>query len=660
VSKDKPSAHSKASDRVLETEAVLDALTRMTDSLGAREPFLLVTGESGTGKTTLVRAVIERWGAKADVAFVADPAMTRTELLEEIVRRFGTDPPAGASKPQLLGCLETAIADAKANKRVPVIVIDDAHEVSPELLGELRLLTNVSEQAGGPLEIMLVGLPVLEERLAEPAFAQVRQRVSVHCVTHVLSQHQTRRYLHEVVSATPQEGASQFPKKASREIHVFSGGVPRTIQALATEALRVAASAGERAVAPVHVRTAAETLSLVAGSEEREGDAAHSAAAVSAKSTQAPAERPATPPAASNRSREAAAPAATSSLHANPTGEAAAAPPSALRKAVETAAGASSGSGRKADDAGVGTAEPAVRPMDEIKPPGDPVKVSEWVGKFISPEEPRFGDLLGTGVDRNYGAFDDESWMLEQAAEARAAADSAPAPRRRRAPRMRAPQGRLSHAKARKRRAIWMGAVLIALLVGAALMVLIGPVRRVVFRAEASQASAEGSTQAKEQVAAVDAETSAQDHSTPERQAKAGAESARLEGGRNAASASRTSPAPARSAESPSPATTPSSRTLAASSENAEDPVPGRLYALDVGTHYDVGEAGVDRERLMSGTGLQGWLVKHTANGATSYRVVLGIFSTRERAESSANLLLSRHQVTEATVIPLPPRSQRF
>jgi len=640
VSKDKLSAHSKAGDRVLETEAVLDALTRMTDALGAREPFLLVTGESGTGKTTLVRAVIERWGAKADVAFVADPAMTRTELLEEIVRRFGTDPPAGASKPQLLGCLETAIADAKAEKRVPVIVIDDAHQVSPELLGELRLLTNVSEQAGGPLEIMLVGLPMLEERLAEPAFAQVRQRVSVHCVTHALSQHQTRRYLHEVVSATPQEGASQFPKKASREIHVFSGGVPRTIQALATEALRVAASAGERTVTPVHVRTAAETLSLVAGSEEREGDAAHSAADGQSKPTQAPAQRPATPPAASDRSREAGAPAATSSPHSNPTGEAAA-PPSALRKAVETAAGASSGSGRKAEDAGVGTTEPAVHPMDEMKPPGDPVKVSEWVGKFISPEEPRFGDLLGTGVDRNYGAFDDESWMLEQAAEARAAADSAPAPRRRRAPRMRAPQGRLSHAKARKRRAMWAGAVLIALLVGAALMVLIGPVRRVVFRADASQASAEGSTQAKEQVAAVDAT------------APAG-------GSRAAEREQSTSERPAKPAPERETATPPSSRTQVASSENAEDPVPGRRYALDVGTHYDVGEAGVDRERLTSGTGLQGWLVKHTANGATSYRVVLGIFSTRERAESSANLLLSRHQVTEATVIPLPPRSQRF
>ena len=144
---------------ILETDARRDVLARLVDGLGAREPFVVVTGEAGTGKTTVVRDAAAAWGASARVAFVANAAMSRSELVEQLARRFGAEPAADATKPQLLELFERSIAAICEQGQVPVIVVDDAHDLDVELLGELRLLVNAAIDAGRRLEVILIGSP---------------------------------------------------------------------------------------------------------------------------------------------------------------------------------------------------------------------------------------------------------------------------------------------------------------------------------------------------------------------------------------------------------------------------------------------------------------------------------------------------------------------
>jgi general secretion pathway protein A len=135
------------SELILPTDAYRGALKRLGDGLGDREPFLLVTGEPGTGKTTLVLEAVSQWDTRVAAAFVSNPALTRTELLEEIARRFGAEPPADATKPLLLARLERAFAELAEGDRIPVIVVEDAHLLAAELLEELRLLTTTQARA---------------------------------------------------------------------------------------------------------------------------------------------------------------------------------------------------------------------------------------------------------------------------------------------------------------------------------------------------------------------------------------------------------------------------------------------------------------------------------------------------------------------------------
>lgn len=595
-----------SSSPLLETEFVADALAKLSDGLGAREPFLLVTGDPGTGKTTLVRAAITRWGAAATVAFVADPAMSRNELLEEIVRRFGGTPPAGATKPQLIAALEAAVADAKVHGCVPVVVIDDAHELSAELLAELRLLANVSAQAGGPLEFLLAGLPALDERLADPAFEALRQRVAVHVTTQPFSAHQTRRYVHEI--AVPNEdAASVLPKKICRAIHDLTGGMPRAIHLLVNESLRRADRAGEKSVSPEIVTEAAEALGFArAAGAPRPPSAVRRAAGVSAAGA------PAAPPPP---------------------------PREEVVKAIE----------HLDDDAPV-TRPDAPQPED-MKPPGDPQKVSDWVGRFISPGEPRFGDLIGTGQ---------MSTFVEEDCGTDAEPDAA-LPKKRRKVKL----GRkVRRGYAEPKRPEWLGTVALLLVIAAALVVLAGPTKRAVMAGwNAVTSSVEASD---EEATATPALAQASQPTSADTDEGADADQAQKSAAvtrgasEEPAPPARTSSEPERSARAaarhPSPVRV---ESAAVKPPDAPDSDPSQLWAVDVGSHVDPGAAGMDRERLVEETGLKGWIVRSSENGTTRYRVVLGIYSTRERAENGAAILMDRGTVSDAMAIPLPPRSVR-
>jgi general secretion pathway protein A len=244
----------------LETVAAADVLRRLDEGLGEREPFLLVTGESGTGKTVLAHEAIARWGERVTAAFVAYPALSGVELLEEILRRFGAEPPEGGSRPRFMASLERVLADLVARGRLPMIVVDDAHALTAGLIEELRLLVNAAREAGQPLEVMLLGLPALEAALAEPALGAVRQRISVHARLDPFSPGETRRYVRHRATAAGGDGPALFSRTTCVHLATLSRGVPRQVNALAAEALRLAIAANDSTVRPEHVQAAAALL----------------------------------------------------------------------------------------------------------------------------------------------------------------------------------------------------------------------------------------------------------------------------------------------------------------------------------------------------------------------------------------------------------------
>jgi len=257
---DNPFAPALSRQSFVETTATLEALRRLDDGLGTREPFLLMTGGPGTGKSTLASEAIARWGSRVAVSYLPMRVTTGAELLEEILRRFGIESPGGDRRLELVARLEGALAEIGGRGQVAVIVVDDAHHLSPELLEDLRLLANAAQLARCPLEILLAGLPTLEATLDDPKLAALCQRISVRAKLEPLSPGETRRYVRHRVNATGGDGSAMFPRKTCAEIAALSGGVPRRINTLAAEAWRRVRESRLSTVEARHVRDAAASV----------------------------------------------------------------------------------------------------------------------------------------------------------------------------------------------------------------------------------------------------------------------------------------------------------------------------------------------------------------------------------------------------------------
>lgn len=232
-----------------------EALARLRHGLRGGESFLLVTGEPGIGKTSLVCEALDDEGAAA--AFVSQPSLDPREMLEEICIRFEIQVPKGASKPQVMSRLERHLAELRGKGLLPVLALDDAQNASPELLEELRVLSNLEAEGRPMLQIVLMGLPELERRLAAAEMSRVRQRVATHVHLGALVAGETEEYIHARVAAAGGEAPKVFPADTCLEIHRLARGVPRAINTIAGEALLKASLAGAKSVSPKHVQASA-------------------------------------------------------------------------------------------------------------------------------------------------------------------------------------------------------------------------------------------------------------------------------------------------------------------------------------------------------------------------------------------------------------------
>jgi general secretion pathway protein A len=205
--------------------------------LETRQGLLVLTGEAGTGKTTLVNAILESLARRnISTAYVFHPRLERIELFEFILRDFGVKFSPGRKGDLIRVLHEWLIARDAAGDR-PVLVLDEAQALSMHTLDELRLLLNLENPTGKLLQIILAGQTELEAKLRRPELRQLRQRVMFHCKLSTLSEAETASYIQSRLLAGGLDTTELFPADTIECIHRHANGIPRVINLLCEHAL---------------------------------------------------------------------------------------------------------------------------------------------------------------------------------------------------------------------------------------------------------------------------------------------------------------------------------------------------------------------------------------------------------------------------------------
>ena len=245
-----------------------EALAHLLFGVGGGGGFVLLTGEIGAGKTTVCRCFLAQVPDGCQVAYIFNPKLSVTELLQSVCDEFGiavvapaSHPPVPASVKTYIDLLNRHLLAAHALGRHCVLVIDEAQNLSAEVLEQLRLLTNLETHERKLLQIMLIGQPELRRMLAGPGLEQLAQRVIARYHLGALTAPETAAYIAHRLAVAGRVGALPFDTAALRRIHQRSGGVPRRINLLADRALLGAYAEGQAQVGRRTVdRAAAEVF----------------------------------------------------------------------------------------------------------------------------------------------------------------------------------------------------------------------------------------------------------------------------------------------------------------------------------------------------------------------------------------------------------------
>jgi MSHA biogenesis protein MshM len=225
-----------------------EALNTLLFSLKSGEGFIKIIGEVGAGKTLLCRKVLASLGEEYVTAYIPNPDLSPVELRKALARELGIDPASLNDRHELLTLINNRLLELHGNHKQIILLIDEAQAIPPESLETLRLLTNLETETTKLLQVVLFGQPELDDRLNQPNFRQLKQRISFSYYLPLMTREDLDSYLFHRLAKAGYSYGSLFSNQARDVLYRTSQGVPRVVNILCHKALLAAYGLGEKNV----------------------------------------------------------------------------------------------------------------------------------------------------------------------------------------------------------------------------------------------------------------------------------------------------------------------------------------------------------------------------------------------------------------------------
>ncbi len=220
-----------------ESAGVQEALSCLTYGVRTRKGFVMLTGEVGTGKTTLLNRLLRILRAKGEsTAYIFNPMLSVSEFVEYMLADFGIVC-ASTDKTVQLRKLNHFLLEKFMAEKTAILIVDEAQNLSDSVMEEIRLLTNFETATSKLLQIILCGQPELEERMRAPQLRQLRQRIAIRAKTRALSAEDVRAYMSFRLKIAGADLDAIFSPDAVNMVHQYSAGIPRVINLVCEHAL---------------------------------------------------------------------------------------------------------------------------------------------------------------------------------------------------------------------------------------------------------------------------------------------------------------------------------------------------------------------------------------------------------------------------------------
>jgi general secretion pathway protein A len=244
------------------TKEIEEALSGLMYGVQNRKGFITLTGEVGTGKTTLINRLVD-WlhQRRVRTAFIFNSRMNTNQLFDFILAEFGISCESRTKSQQLMHLNQWLLERYRAGETT-VLIVDEAQNLTYPVLEEIRLLTNLETSTEKLLQIVLSGQQELEEKLKLPELRQLRQRIMLRCKTSPLTKEQTHDYIAERLRIAGASGELIFSPKTVETIHLYSLGIPRVVNLLCEHSLINAYVEQQRPISPKIVEDVAHEFQL--------------------------------------------------------------------------------------------------------------------------------------------------------------------------------------------------------------------------------------------------------------------------------------------------------------------------------------------------------------------------------------------------------------
>ncbi|MGD9150561.1 MAG: AAA family ATPase, partial [Desulfobacterales bacterium] len=216
-----------------------EAMAHLNYAISQGDGFVEITGEVGTGKTTLCRTFLESLNGSVEAAYIFNPKMGPKQLLRTIIEEFGIQTLSDNTK-DLIDMLNAFLIEKKASGKKVILLIDEAQNLNRNVLEQLRLLSNLETNRDKLLQIILVGQPELSEMLNSHALRQVGQRITLSYQLNPLTFNECKEYIQYRINIAAQKSAIKFDRGAYRHIFKYSKGIPRLINIVCDRSLLTA------------------------------------------------------------------------------------------------------------------------------------------------------------------------------------------------------------------------------------------------------------------------------------------------------------------------------------------------------------------------------------------------------------------------------------